>query len=147
MANLSVNNQDDVIDNEAHTLDNNYIPDNVVDELNDVITVDEVKFAISNLKLGKSAGPDQLINELYVNGGETLVIHITTLFNIIFSTGKFPEIWREGLIIPIHKKNDINYVNNYRGVTLLGTCGKLFTALLNNRLQFWAESHSVYVEA
>ena len=46
LANLSVNNQDDVIDNEAHTLDNNYIPDYVVDELNDVITVDEVKFAI-----------------------------------------------------------------------------------------------------
>ena len=82
-----------------------------------------------------------------MNGGETLVIHITTLCNIIFSTGKFPEIWREGLIIPIHKKNDINDVNNYRGVTLLGTLGKLFTALLNNRLQFWVESHSVYVEA
>ena len=147
LANLSVNNQDDVIDNEAHTLDNNYIPDNVVDDMNDVITVDEAKFAISNSKLGKSAGPDQLINELYVNGGETLVIHITTLFNIIFSTGKFPESWRKGLISPIHKKKDINDVNNYRGVTFLGTLGKLFIALLNNRLQFWAESHSVYVDA
>ena len=147
LANLFVNNQDDVIDSEAHTLDNNYLPDNVVDELNDVITVDEVKFAISNLKLGKSAGPDQLINELYVHSGEALVIHITTLLNIIFSTGKFPEIWRDGLILPIHKKNEVNDVINYRGVTLLGTLGKLFTALLNNRLQFWAESHSVYVEA
>ena len=60
LANLSVKNQDDIIDGEAHSLDNNYIPDNVVDELNNVITVDEVKFAIVNLKLGKSAGPDQL---------------------------------------------------------------------------------------
>ena len=33
LANLSVNNQDDVIDSEAHTFDNNYVPDNVVDEL------------------------------------------------------------------------------------------------------------------
>ena len=30
LANLSVNNQDDVIDSKAHTLDNNYMPDNVV---------------------------------------------------------------------------------------------------------------------
>ena len=39
LASLSVNNQDDVTDSEAHTFDNTYVPDNV-DELDDVITVD-----------------------------------------------------------------------------------------------------------
>ena len=33
LAYLFVNNQDDVIDSEADTFDNTYVPDNVVDEL------------------------------------------------------------------------------------------------------------------
>ena len=77
--------------------------------------VDGVKFAISNLKLGKSAGPDHMYTVV-----KHLVIYITTLFNIIFSAGNFPKIWRKALIIPIHKKNDVNDGNSYRGVTLLG---------------------------
>ncbi len=53
----------------------------------------------------------------------------------------------KGHIVPIHKKGDVNLVNNYRGVTLLSTIGKLFTRLLNNRLTNWAENYFVYIEA
>ena len=48
--------------------------------------------------------------------------------------GNFPEKWSEGFIIPIFKKGDVNEVLNYRGITLLSTVGKLFTRILNNRL-------------
>ena len=36
---------------------------------------------------------------------------------------------------------------NYRGVTLLSTLGKLFTKILNSRLTEWAENYGVYIEA
>ena len=52
-----------------------------------------------------------------------------------------------GLIIPLHKKGDVNCVENYRGITLLSTFGKLFTRILNNRLSFWADAYGVYIEA
>ena len=39
-------------------------------------------------------------------------------------------------IIPLHKKGDVNCVENYRGITLLSNFGKLFTRILNNRLPF-----------
>ena len=35
----------------------------------------------------------------------------------------------------------------FRGITLLSTLGKLFTRILNNRLNKWAEMYNVYIEA
>ena len=54
---------------------------------------------------------------------------------------------RDELSVPIHKKGNTNNVDNYRGITLLSTLGKLFTSILNNRLINWAESYYVYIEA
>ena len=41
--------------------------------------------------------------------------------------------------MPLHKKGDINQVENYRGITLLSALGKLFSRILNNLLTDWAE--------
>ena len=53
----------------------------------------------------------------------------------------------EGYIVPIHKKGSVENVENYRGITLLSVIGKLFTNILNTRLNDWAETYHVYVEA
>ena len=45
------------------------------------------------------------------------------------------------------KMGDINEVSNYRGIILLSTLGKLFTRILNTRLNEWAEEYNVYIEA
>ena len=65
----------------------------------------------------------------------------------MFQIGYFPEKWSEGFIVPLFKKGDINEVSNYRGITLLSTLGKLFTRILNNRLNKWAEEYGIYIEA
>lgn len=33
-----------------------------------------------------------------------------------------PDLWKEGLIVPIHKKGDTKKRSNYHGITLLNTC-------------------------
>ena len=117
------------------------------EELNTHVTLEEVVKAIKQLKCGKSAGLDLLLNEFYVYGCEMLTGPLCSLFNCILRLGYFPEKWTSGLIVPLHKKGDVNCVENYRGITLLSTLGKLFTRVLNNRLSFWAETYSVYIEA
>ena len=69
------------------------------------------------------------------------------LFNRILSSGVIPEDWVIGLIVPIFKKKgDITDCNNYRGITLLSCFGKLFTSIINERLNIFCEVNSILKE-
>lgn len=119
----------------------------IFEELNLNISLEEVSKAVNQLKTGKSGGPDKIINEFFIHGKHILAPILCTLFNKIYEKGYFPECWSEGFVIPLHKKGSINEVENYRGITLLSTLGKLFTRVINNRLGEWAENYSVLIEA
>ena len=116
-------------------------------ELDEEISIEEIKTAIKQLKNNKSGGPDRLLNEFFSCGIDVLPEYLHKLFNVLFDKGYFPSSWAEGHIIPIHKKGSVDSPENYRGVTLLSTLGKLFTKILNSRLTEWAESYGVYIEA
>jgi len=104
------------------------------DELNASISNDEILKACSQVNNGKSGGPDKFLNEFLKYGIDCFLPCVNRLFNKIFDLGNFPEEWTHGYIIPLHKKGDINNHENYRGITLLSTLGKLYTRLINNRL-------------
>ena len=106
-----------------------------------------LKSALKQLKQNKTAGLDLLLNEFFIYGKITLIPILTKLFNNIFSCIYFPSTWSDGLILPLHKKGTVDNVENYRGITFLSTLSKLFTKMLNERLNLWAGSNSVYIEA
>ena len=81
-----------------------------------------------------------------MNSNDLLKKGLLKLFNYIFSSGNFPKEWATGEIIPIFKKGDKQLAENYRGITLLSCAGKLFTSILNNRLNEWAEGNDVFCE-
>lgn len=68
-----------------------------------------------------------LINEFFMHGKNVLAPTLVNLFNKIYENVHFLESWSEGFVIPLHKKGSVNDAENYRGITLLGTVGKLFT--------------------
>ena len=115
-------------------------------ELDIPISSDEISKAIDELANGKSAGPDRLLNEVFIHGKSVRLPYLHILFSKVFETSYFPSAWSVGEIIPLHKKGDKSNVDNYRGITLLSTLGKLFTRILNNRLNRWAET-SILIEA
>ena len=51
---------------------------------------------------------------------------------LVYITGKVwdgedpPENWKNGIVVPLYKKGEVNNVNNYRGNTLLSTAYKIF---------------------
>ena len=112
-------------------------------ELNSRISLSEVQSAIKALKRDKASAGDDLLNEYFVESFDILASHIVDLFNAIFDSGHFPKKWSEGIIVPIHKNNDVNDVNNYRGVTLVSCFSKLFTSVINRRLNDWVGKHKV----
>ena len=59
---------------------------------------------------------------------------LVNLFNDILNNGQFPDIWTEGIIIPVHKQGTRLDTNNYRGITLSSCLGKLFYHVVNDRI-------------
>ena len=112
--------------------------------LDSAITLDELNIALKNLKNDKSPGSDKIINEFLKYNTDIFKTTILKMFNVLFDKGYFPDAWSTGLIIPIFKAGNENEVNNYRGISLLSCVGKLFTSIINNRLNKWAESQSVF---
>ena len=72
---------------------------------------------------------------------------LTQLFNIILDKACIPEVWCKGIILPIYKKKgDINDPDNYRGITILSCLGKLFTSILNKRINNFLENSGLLCE-
>ena len=70
-----------------------------------------------------------------------------TLFNLILSTGLIPEQWLTSIIQPIYKnKGEKNDVDNYRAISLLSCFGKMFMAVVNNRLSKFLDNSGVLGE-
>ena len=116
-------------------------------ELNIPISTDEIINAIKDLKNGKCGGDDLLINELFIHGRDVLCPYMLHIFNFIFDSGIFPDMWRDGPLSPLYKRGNRLNPDNYRGITLLSVLGNLFTRVLNNRLESWAENYRIYSRA
>ena len=56
------------------------------------------------------------------------------IFESCIKHGKFPNEWKMANVVPVHKKSDKQILKNYRPVSLLPICGKVFERLIYNSL-------------
>ena len=119
----------------------------VYEELDEIISREEILKAINKLKTNKSCSEDLIINEIFIKGKDILLPCLERLFNSIFSSGFFPESWSQSCIVPIFKKGDVNDANNYRGISLVSCFGKLFTSVLNCRILEWEKQNCILTDA
>lgn len=123
-------------------LDSDISNDN--DYLNAPFTTMELEVAIKKLKTKKAAGPDNLLNEFFINAPRIIWIAILDFFNVILSTAHTPTSWELAYIHPIFKnKGDPSSAENYRGISLLSTFAKLFTSMLSSRIHTYMESSNL----
>ena len=117
-------------------------------ELNAPITIEEISKVILNLKNQKACSiNDHVLNEYLKYSKDSMLPIYCKLFNLILNTGIVPEAWSKGTILPIYKnKGDVKDPDNYRGITILSCFGKLFTAVLNQRLNNYLESTGILIE-
>ena len=69
-------------------------------------------------------------------GGEALKIWLKKIFYCILALEEVPDCLKEGLVIPIYKKQGKNPLlpSSYRGITLLPVVSKLLEIILLQRL-------------
>ena len=62
---------------------------------------------------------------------ESLLKPLFILFKNSLKLSYYPDIWKKSNIIPAHKKNDKQLVNNYRPISLLPSFGKIFEKIIS----------------
>ena len=130
--------------------DNSEINIDVTDEdeiLNSSITEFEILKCLNSLKSNKCSANDRIINEYLKCSSEKMIPVYISLFNLVLDTGIIPDSWLEGIIRPIYKcSGDPQNPENYRPITILSCFGRLFTAILNLRLNNFLEHHNILEE-
>ena len=118
-------------------------------ELDQEITLEEVRKAVSQLKRGKAVGVDGVMNEVFKYGGDRVTVYLWKLFCRIFDNEVFPKQWAQGMIFPLFKGGGEEAkvdTSKYRGITLLSIIGKIYTDILNTRISDFIEKSKVLIE-
>ena len=108
--------------------------------LNKQISHDELNIVIKELKTGKATYLDEILNEFIKATAGRLRDPLLHLFNTVIRLGDFPIDWSDGLIIPIHKKDNRLSVDNYRGIIISSCLGKVFVKILTRRIDNYMRS-------
>ena len=98
------------------------------------VSVETVRDLLKNLPLGKACGPDGLSSRLLRECSDELAIPLSKIYSSSLSSGIFPEQWAEANIVPIFKKGSRKSPENYRSVSLLPLCAKVFEKAVSQQL-------------
>ena len=89
------------------------------------ITSDFVARELSNLKMNKATGLDDLSARLLKDAGTTITKPIAYIINLSFKSGKIPSDWKSAKVIPIYKAGKKNDEDNYRPISILPLVSKI----------------------
>ena len=65
---------------------------------------------------------------------KSLLRPLSIIFHNSLKSSTYPTAWKKANIIPVHKKDNKQFVNNYRPVSLLPVFGKIFENIIFNEI-------------
>ena len=99
-----------------------------------VISDDNILKIIRNLDPSKANGWDMISGRVIKMCNESLLIPLQLIFENCLHPGLFPDIWKRGNIVPVHKTNEKNLKENFRPISLLPIFSKIFEKLIYESL-------------
>ena len=105
-------------------LDNTFIPDEVISQVN-------------KMEADKSCGLDGIPPGVYKHLTMPWILLITSLFNLILTSGSYPLSWSKAKLFMLFKRGNRMDPNNYRGISVINSIAKIFDMVLCNRLEQW----------
>ena len=98
--------------------------DKVFDNLE--VASDEICDVIKILKLGKARGADSINHNMLKGTVHSVSKPLALLFNMSFVANKYPQQWKQAVVLPLFKKDDKHNPTNCRPISLLSCVGKVF---------------------
>ena len=69
---------------------------------------------------------------------ESVTLPLRIIFRNTSSIAIYPDMWKLANVTPIFKKGDKQFIKNYRPISLLPICGKMFEKIIFNNLYYTA---------
>ena len=111
--------------------------------ISDTITFskEDIYKIIKNLDPNKAHGHDMISIRMIKLCGISICKPLEIIFQNCLRSGKFPSEWKKANVVSTFKKGDKQCIKNYRPVSLLPVCGKVFERLhYNNMFSFFSEN-------
>ncbi|GJW35020.1 RNA-directed DNA polymerase, eukaryota [Tanacetum coccineum] len=112
----------------------NRLSDEQVENMDQLISRDEIKSAVWSCGENKSPGPDGYTFEFFRRYWNFIGPDLCSAVECFFDKGSFPMGNNASFIALIPKVPDAKYVTDYRPISLIGSVYKVITKVLANRL-------------
>ena len=96
---------------------------------------------IRKLNPNKANGSDGISGQMLLLCDDSVVLPLRIIFGNNLSTDTYPDIWKLANVTPIFKKGDKQLIENYRPISLLPLCGKIFEKIIFNNLYKHLTTH------
>ena len=107
-------------------------------------TKDDIKRIICKLDPNKAHGHDMISIRMLKMPGNAIIEPLFRIFKNCLKRGIFPDDWKKGNIVRIFKKGDKQNIRNYRPVSPLPICSKIFERIIyDNMLKYFLDNNLI----
>ena len=93
--------------------------------------------------MSKAHGHDEMSIRMPKLGVSAITEPLYVIFKNCLSSNTFPDVWKKANVIPDHNKGEKQVLKNYRPLSLLPICGKIFEKLIFNALHSFFEDRKL----
>ena len=106
---------------------------------------DDIAKIIQMLDPNKAHGHNMISIRMLKICGNSIYKSLQLIFPSCIENAKFPSEWKKANVVSVHKKGNKQTLENYRPVSLLPICGKIFERLIYNSLfEFFIANELIY---
>jgi exonuclease III len=129
------------IDNGSVLPPMNLNTNNILSSVN--ITSDAIIKIISKLNANKAHGIDNISIAMLKICPTEVSLPLKIIFDKCIRDGKFPSSWKKANVQPVHKKDSRQSKKNYRPISLLPICGKIFEKIIFDNMYFYLNMNNL----
>ena len=85
---------------------------------------------ICSLDSNRAHGCDDVSVPLLKICDKAIALPLKLIYTNCLEKGVYPNLWKKANVLPIHKKESRQLMNNYRPISLLPICGKVFEKII-----------------